>query len=124
MMNKKGFSLVELLSVIVILGIVMTIGIVSYNLIINNTEMRSYKNYEDSMKSSAMMYIIDNGIPSNNRVTLNQLLSSNRIEYFNDPNSDERCLDSYVAITKNNNDASDLSYRVCLICPTYRSEGC
>lgn len=121
-MNKKGFSLVELLAVIVILAIVGGIAVVSYNAIINRTRIKSYKNYESSMKSSATMYIIDNGYK--NKITLNELINSNKINEFNNPNSNNKCLDSYILVNKNNEDSSDLTYKVCLICPEYKSEGC
>ncbi len=121
-MNKKGFSLVELLAVIVILGIIASIAIVSYNALINQTETKSYKNYESSMKSSATMYILDNGYKD--KITLAELINSDKIDEFNNPNSDDKCLDSYVSVIKNNNDSFDLSYKVCLICPEYKSEGC
>lgn len=123
MMNKKGFSLIELISVIVILAIIMSIGVLSYNSILNNTKNKSYKTYEGTMQGGAMMYIIDNGVPNDNKITLQQLLDDNRVDYFNDPNSDSKCLNSYVEIIKNGSN-SDLSYKVCLICPTYKSNGC
>ena len=121
-MNKKGFTLVELLAVIVILAIIGGIAAISYNAIMENTKTKSYINYEQSMKSSAMLYIMDYGYK--NKITLNELISSNKIDEFSNPNSDNKCLSSYVSITKNNNDSSDLTYKVCLICPEYKSEGC
>lgn len=121
-MNKKGFTLVELLAVIAILGIIASIAIVSYNAIVENTRNKSYKNYESSMKSSAMLYIMDYGYK--NKLTLTELISSNKLDEFNNPKSDNKCLSSYVSITRNNNDSSDLTYKVCLICPEYKSEGC
>jgi len=121
-MNKKGFTLVELLSVIVILGIIAGVAITSYNAIIERTRTKSYKNYEQSMKSSATMYIIDNGYK--NQITLNELLSSNKIDEFNNPKSNDKCLSSYVLVNKDFNDSSNLTYKVCLICPEYKSGGC
>ena len=120
-MNKKGFSLVELLAVIVILAIIGGIAAVSYTSLIDRTETKSYKNYEQSMKSSATMYIIDNGYK--NRIMLNELIDSNKIDKFNNPKSEDSCLSSYVLVTKNSDDI-DLSYKVCLICPEYTSDGC
>lgn len=121
-MNKKGFTLTELLSVIVILGIISGIAITGYNAIVERTRVKSYKNYETSMKSAATMYIIDNGYK--NTITLNDLLNGNKIENFNNPKSNDECLNSYVLVTKSNGDSSDLSYKACLICPEYKSDGC
>lgn len=123
-MNNRGFSLMELLAVIVILGIVMSIAVVSYNAVVSNTETKVYKNYENSMKSGVMMYIIDNGVPASGMITLEELLLDKRVDYFKNPKSNDQCLTSYVEITKNNNDNTNLSYKVCLICPEYKSSGC
>ena len=120
-MNKKGFSLVELLAVIVILGIIASVAIVSYNAIVYRTEIRSYETYEKSMKSSATMYIIDNGYPSSGKITLNELIAKDKIEEFNNPNSNDKCLNSYVLVSKDSNDSSKLSYKVCLICPEHKT---
>lgn len=121
-LNNKGFNLIELLAVITILSLIMGIGVVSYNAIIEKTKNKSYTTYENSMKSSTMMYIIDNGVPSGGRITLQQLINDRRIDTFTDPNSSSNCInDSYIAISGN---ISDLSYKVCLICPNYRSNGC
>ena len=44
--NNKGFSLVELLAAIVIMGILTGIGIVSVTYLINKTEKEYYKAQE------------------------------------------------------------------------------
>ena len=44
MKNKKGFTLMELLSVIVLLGIIITIGIFSVSSIRKTILDRQYKN--------------------------------------------------------------------------------
>ena len=117
-LNNKGFNLIELLAV-TILALIMGIGAVSYNSIIEKSKNKSYTTYENSIKSSAMMYIIDNGVPSGGRISLQQLINDRRIERFTDPNSSSNCItDSYVLVTGN---IDDLSYTVCLICPNYQS---
>ena len=59
-MNKKGFTLVELLAVIVIIALLSSIAAVSYTTFVNSTRDRVYKTYEDTIKSAAEMYLIDN----------------------------------------------------------------
>lgn len=113
-MNNKGFSLVELLAVIVILAIIGGIAAISYTSLIDKTETKSYQNYEQSMKSSATMYIIDNGYK--NRITLSELIDSNKIDEFNNPKSEDKCLDSYILVNRDSDDSSSLSYKICLIC--------
>ena len=74
------------------------------------------------MKSAATMYIIDNGYK--NQITLNELINSSKIDEFNNPKSNDKCVGSYVSVIRDVNDSSNLTYKVCLICPEYKSEGC
>ena len=57
MNNRKGFTLVELLVVIVILGIITGISIPLIRNIQARNEMRKYTTYMDSMKISAKLYV-------------------------------------------------------------------
>ena len=56
-LNKKGFTLVELLVVIVILGIITGISIPLIRNIQASNEMRKYTTYMDSLKVSAKLYV-------------------------------------------------------------------
>lgn len=123
-MNNKGFSLVELLAVIILIGVLGTIAVVSYTSITDNVERKVYTTYEDTMKGGAMMYVIEKGIPSDGKITLNSLLTEQLVEEFTNPETDSKCLDSYVMVTAKNGDKTDLSYKACLICDNYRSNGC
>ena len=59
-MNKKGFTLMELLATVVILGIISTIGIVSVNKVLE----KSHKEYEvkqaKMVTTAAQSYFTDN----------------------------------------------------------------
>ena len=57
MKNKKGFTLVELLVVIVILGIVTGLSIPLIRNIQNNNQKKEYTTYMDTLKYSAKLYI-------------------------------------------------------------------
>ena len=59
MKNKKGFTIVELLSVIVILGIVITIGIFSVSSIRNTILDKQYKNVKKEIELAAEKYYSD-----------------------------------------------------------------
>ena len=56
MLQKKGFTLVELLVVIVILGIITGISIPLIRNLQQNNEMKKYTTYMDSIKQSAKLY--------------------------------------------------------------------
>ena len=57
MKSKNGFTLVELLVVIVILGVVTGISIPLLRNVQENNKLRQYTTYADSLKQSAKLYI-------------------------------------------------------------------
>ena len=63
MMSKiKGFTLVELLAVIVILGIVLSVSIVSVNSIRKKQEKENRENVIGSILTGAKSYVADNNL--------------------------------------------------------------
>lgn len=56
-MNKKGFTLVELLVVIVIIGLISYIGFPSLMALINNNKTTEFEYYGDLMVDAAKLYI-------------------------------------------------------------------
>ena len=123
MKNDKGFSLVELLAVIVVLGILITVATFTYQSILNNSKNKVYKEYEITMKDAAMMFVIKNGVPSGSKVTMSDLVSNQYLDKFVDPEDAKDCPDSYVTVIANSN-YSDISYNACLICNSYKTENC
>ena len=53
MKNKKGFTIVELLSVVVLLGIIITIGIFSVSSIRKTILNKQYKNVKTEIELAA-----------------------------------------------------------------------
>jgi len=147
--NKKGFSLIELLAVIVLLGVIGTIAVVAYNSYYDKSQVKVYQNYEEGMQEAAMEYIIDTGdMPTATRklrLTLKYLVGDEKynekyaipayLTRFKSPRgSSDTCLDqSYVEVSqKPKQETTDgkidynksLEYKVCLVCNEYKSEGC
>ena len=56
-MNKKGFSLVELLAVIAIMGILSGICILAVTRYISNSKKKTYKNFEENLRGAAVNYL-------------------------------------------------------------------
>ena len=60
--KNKGFSIPELLAVIVIMGILVTIATASYNGISKSMKERTYNNKVNLIKTKALEYAADNGV--------------------------------------------------------------
>ena len=61
-MNKKGFTLAELLGVIVVLSIIITMATISVVSIINRSKNRINSENEKTLKEAAKMYVQDKNI--------------------------------------------------------------
>lgn len=55
-MNKKGFTLAELLAVMVILALLMMLIVPSIDKLMNNTDEQKYETYEKMMEEYAAVY--------------------------------------------------------------------
>ena len=73
-MNKKGFTLVELLGVIVILAVIITIAVVSYTGIQDNIKDEQYKN--------VINYILTNANDYAQKNNLHECCRFNRTRYY------------------------------------------
>ena len=109
MKNKKGFTLVELLSVIVLLGIVITIGIFSIGAVRNNILEKQYKNVKEQIEEAAEKYYQDTGSTKVNvQLLINEgyLKADNKSMIISDPR-DGSSLNCFE-ITINNNEKAVL----------------
>lgn len=131
-MNKRGFTLVELLAVIVILGVLATISIVGVSRITTKGRESYYKRQEELILAAGKNYFSDKKserpyeIGGESRVTLNELIAEKYIEpvkdYKNnecDPAGEPEEEGSYVTIEKASEKKYD--YGVYLDCPDYRT---
>jgi len=84
-MNKKGFTLTELLVVVAIIGILSVIIVPSVIKINSNINKRLYSQKEEYIKSAAEMYASNNPDLFNgtdtNYVYVHQLIANNYLEY-------------------------------------------
>ena len=77
MKNKKGFTLTELIGVIVILGIIMTLGVVAYTEIRKNILEKQYNNLISYIETKAASYADNTGELT---VTVERLLETGYLE--------------------------------------------
>ena len=59
-LNNKGFSMVEILAVVVILGVISTVGIVTISRLVDNSRIRYYETQKDQLVLAAQSYANDN----------------------------------------------------------------
>ena len=62
--KNEGFTLVEVIMVVVILGIIIGIAVPSYIAVSNNIRRKNYDQKMDNIKSKALEYAKDNNVES------------------------------------------------------------
>lgn len=99
--NVKGFSLVELLAVIAILGILSGLGIIAYNRYVAKARKEGEERLGKAAILAAEQYMIDH--PNNTKeITLKELKEGNYINNIKCPGTNEEVnSDSYISINKN-----------------------
>lgn len=139
-MNKKGFTLIELIAVVALLAIVMVIGVYAITSYMTRSREKSFvvltNSFEDSVATLITDCIADPNaselcsritIPSNGGeyiyITLAPLIDYGYIENMKNPwNTSEKCRDnSYVIATRTSDDNIAFDYQVCLQCGTHQS---
>ncbi|MBR5321833.1 MAG: type II secretion system protein [Clostridia bacterium] len=64
MLNKKGFSLVELMIVVVIMGILIAVAIPLYGAITTNAKNKTCASNIDTIENAAIIYYTNEGKPA------------------------------------------------------------
>ncbi len=127
---KKGFTLVELLAVIMVLAIIMGIAVVVVNNVVESGKKSVYVNYERDLRGATENYFINHMsemplIGSSKKIEYKTLLEAKETETLKDPRGGN-CDASYVLATRKPDIGNniDIDYKICLICTNYKSSGC
>ncbi len=145
MKNKKGFTLVELLAVVVILGLIILVTIPAVNRFILNSKEKAFSFAQESMETAAKNYLTEceryvygedneelrycEGITTPKKdketatISLSDLIKNGYLEPIEDPGkTDEYCYaeDSYVVVENIGGDSLNykLTYTAKLFCPS------
>ena len=84
--NKYGFTLIEILGVVVILGIIMGVGVAGYSNYIEKVKANYYDSQEEMLKEAGIDFFTDNRgrLPQTagqeNCVLLNTLINTTYIQ--------------------------------------------
>ena len=128
-MKNKGFTLVELLGVVVVLAIVGGIVTLSITNYIGNSKEKVYRNYVATLKTTVEDYLIDDFAKNGNLLpnvggsrtfTLNDLINAKVIEELKDPNGGTCNQTTTIVTVKRDVDTDinfNLTYDVYLDCP-------
>jgi type IV pilus assembly protein PilA len=125
MKKSRGFTLVELLAVIVILAVILVIAIPNVIKIIDKARLDSYKRTEDMLVSAVQKYMASEGVTINTvgqtiPITYDALKNSNIkvIDKIYDQITKNECSNSKVYVTKT---ANGYTYKPGLVCDNYIS---
>lgn len=112
-LNKKGFTLVELLAVITIMGIIMSVAVGAVFIHLQNSREQAMEIIASSSYDGAVMYMMDNNMMLNTNETatirIKQLYEDGRIERPADPyNTKTECDGEVVVTNKTTNSTTGL----------------
>ena len=115
MKKNRGFSIPELLAVIVIIGILATIATASYNGISKSMKEKTYNNKVNLIKTKALEYAADNGVDVAT-ISVAKLISEGYLDVENETDNNEKMnnplggyLDCYKVDINRNLDDYDVS---------------
>ena len=132
-MNKKGFTMLELLAVIIILSILITIGYMGVSQYLDQAYDATYSDFEENIEAGAANYLIEHtgSIPGEGEsivIDVSKLICDGYVKELQDPMRDgQTCdLNSYVIVKRGNNTNFNMAvdYEACLKCSNYESSAC
>ena len=132
-MNKKGFTMLELLAVIIILSILMTIGYMAVSQYLGQAYDATYSDFEENIEAGAANYLIEHtgSIPGEGEsivIDVSKLICDGYVKELQDPmRGGQTCdLNSYVIVKRGNNTNFNMAvdYEACLKCSNYTSTAC
>ena len=121
LLKKNGFTLVELIAIILVLSIIMTISFTSLSKTIENSNNQKYDTLIKNIETACENYVnlpgiyrnVDSVINSNGsyEVTMNDLINASVIDEIPiNPKNNKKMKNGKIIVTKNSN--NELVYKV------------
>ncbi len=124
-MKNKGFTILELLAVIVVLGLLMMAGMYTVNNLNSQSKDKYYETMENTLKIAGNDYFNDNRadrpVDDYNFVSMDTLIDHEYMDELKEYQTNNKC-DNHTGVFIYNSGATN-QYEVCLICGEYRSNG-
>lgn len=123
-LNKKGFTLVELLAVITIMGIIMSVAVGAVFIHLQNSREQAMETIASSSYDGAVMYMMDNNMMLNTNETttieIEDLYEDGRIQRPADPYNTKAECDGKVVVqnktTSSTTGLEDYRYTITVNC--------
>ena len=135
--KNKGFTILEIIAVIVIIGIVLIISSISVVGYIENSKTKTYESFKEDLRVASDNLFIDCMINDEEgciipdygndiRINYEELVEKGYSYNLKDPEEEGFCDKSYVIAKNTSQTGVELDYQVCLFCNKYKSteEGC
>ncbi len=125
--NQKGFTLIEILAAITILGILSIITLLAYTKYIDISRDKAYKMLIQSTISAMDNYMMDH--PTTEVITMEELYAGEYLERPSDPQNNAKTCNGKVRVQKieNENGIDQYDYKISMCCEnfnyTYQDEG-